>query len=210
MLTRAQLMERERSLRDMKVLSVYVTGWSDDPARRDAWRIELKNALAERREGLRKASHTEREAFDACVGRLWEHLGGVAGVLGDPGWVGFVTTEGVRHAEAVPLTLPTRVDWGEGIQLAPYVRLFKQTVPAVLAVVDARLARIYRYRGDRLVKLDTLRAHKHVEAPQHMGETPRTGFHGGTRGATGADEADHARLAGRDTMLRELAERLAL
>jgi hypothetical protein len=210
MMTRAQLLERERSFRDIKTLSVYVTGWSDDPAQRDAWRIELKNALEKRREALRNASHTEREAYDACVAHLRKHLDTVPGVLGDPGWVGFVTPDGVQHAEEVPLALPTRVDWGEGIQLAPYIRVLKQSVPAVVAVVDAREARVYRYGGDRLRKLATLHSHKHVEAPEHMGATPRLGFHPGTRGASGADEADRARLAGRAQMLRELTERMLL
>lgn len=210
MLTRAQLMERERSLRGTKALSVYVTGWSDDPARRDAWRIELKNALEERREKLRKASHAERETYDACVAHLWKHLDGITGVGGDPGWVAFVTAEGVQHAEAVPVALATRVEWGEGIQLAPYMRVLKQSIPAVVAVVDARQAQVYKYRGDRLEKLDTLHSHKHVEAPLHMGGAPRQGFHTGTRGTTGADEATRTRLAGRDTMLRALAERLLL
>ena len=210
MLTRAQLVEREQSLRGMKALSVYVTGWSDDPARRDAWRIELKNALEEKRKDLRKASHAERESYDACVAHLWTHIDGLAAVPGEPGWVAFVTPEGVRHADAVPVALPTRVDWGEGIQLAPYIRVLKQSVPAVVAVVDARQARVYQYLGDRLEKLDTLRTRKHVEAPLHMGSAPRQGFHTGTRGTTGADEASRTQLAGRDEMLRKLVERLLL
>lgn len=208
MLTRDQLMERERSLRGTRTLSVYLTGSSVDPALRSAWRIELKNELDARREELHAASHDEREAYDACVRRLWSHLDGVPGVIGSPGWVAFVTTDGVQYAESVSVALPTRVEWGDGIQFAPYVRVFKQSVPAVIAVVDARLAHIYRYRGDQLEKLETLRAHKHTEAPQHMGASPRVGFHPGARGTTGSEEADRARLAGRDAMLRELATKL--
>jgi hypothetical protein len=210
MLTRKQLMERERSLRGTKVLSVYVTAWWDDPARREAWRIELKNALEQKRDDLRLASHAEREAYDACVRHLRSRLDAAAGISGEPGWIAFVTDEGMQYEEAVPVALPTRVDWGEGIQVAPYIRLLKQGVPAVAAVVDARQARVYGYRGGRLERLDTLRAHKHMEPPQHMGGAPRPGFHTGTRGSTGADETDRAHLAGRDAMLSDLAERLVL
>lgn len=102
-------MERERSLRGTRTLSVYLTGSSVDPALRSAWRIELKNELDARREELHAASHDEREAYDACVRRLWSHLDGVPGVIGSPGWVAFVTTDGVQYAESVSVALPTRV-----------------------------------------------------------------------------------------------------
>lgn len=210
MVTRSELMQREQALRGVKTLSVYLgNAWTDDPAQRDAWRIALKNAVEARRAELRHASHAEREAYDACVAHLWAHLASVPGVIGDPGWAAFITTDGVVQAEAVAVDLPTRVDWGEGMQLAPYVRVLKQGVPAVVAVVDSAEARLYRYAARRLARLDVVRAHKHVEAPQHMGSAAPPGFHQGTRGAAGADEADRARIAAREGMLRELADRLA-
>jgi hypothetical protein len=208
MLTRSELLSREQSLRETKTLSVYLTGWTDDPAKRDAWRIELKNALEARRADLQQASHAEREAYDACVRRLWEHLEPIHGVLGQPGWVAFVTPQGVRHAEPLPVEMPLRVDWGDGIQLAPYVRVLKSHVAAVVAVVDAEHARLYRYVAHRLTSLGSVRAHKHTDTPLHMGSSPREGFHTGTRGTAGSDVADRARLVGRDRMLHDLSERL--
>ena len=208
MLTRSELLAREQSLRSTKTLSVYLTAWTDDPAKRETWRIELKNTLDARREGLRLASHAEREDYDACVRHLWEYLNPVHGVLGEPGWVAFVTTDGVRHAEALPVAMPLRVDWGVGIQLAPYIRVLKNHLPAIVAVVDAKHARVYRYAVNRLTSVASMRAHKRVHALPPMGSAPREGFHTGTRGATGSDLADRARLVGRDRMLHELCERL--
>jgi hypothetical protein len=77
----------------------------------------------------------------------------------------------------------------------------------VVAVADARKAELYTYQFGAIQHADTIRAHHVINEPSHMGDTPRPGFHGGTRGSTGSDAAQQSLLESRDRMLGEAAER---
>lgn len=208
MLTRTALSEIEHALRDAKALSVYLSEASADPAARAVRRRLLREALDVERQRLRAAAHDEREAFERAVERLEARLDGADEELRSPGWVGFVTADGVRHAEALPAPVPLLAAWSDGIRVAPYLRALEQHVPAAVAVTDARKARLFLLQDGRLEARGTVRAHAHVGPVMHMGEQPRVGFHPGTRGTAGADLAAQARRMGRERMLRELGERL--
>lgn len=208
MLTFDELATLERSLRGTTVLSVYIDGEVRDPARRSAWRTPLKNELARIRKALRGATHTEREGYRHAVELLRGALrrGDVA--LGTPGWMGFVTPRRVHLAAPLPVRVPTDARWGEGIRIAPAIRALKEARPVIVAIVDSRSARVYRYVGASLEMSDHLHAVAHLEPPSHMGTAPRRGFHTGTRGRTGAEAAERGLRAGRERMMRELAERV--
>lgn len=208
MMTYERLVALERSLRETVVLSVYIDGESRDPARRSMWRTELKNAITRVRKDLRGASHTEREGFRHAVARLSDALPHGVVALGSPGWMGFVSPTRVYLAEALAVRMPTGVRWGHGIRIAPAVRALKEGRPVVVAIVDSRSARVYRYAGATLEAMEHLRAHAHLEPPAHMGAAPRPGFHTGTRGRTGEEAAERGLRAGRELMLRELATRM--
>ena len=205
MFTRTELAQLERSYRSGKALSIYLDGSSHDPAQRSAWRRDLGAALAVLRETLRDTAPAEREAFDLCVERMTDSLGEYRGALRARGWVGFFPEQGVAHTEALPVSMTPVVAWGEGIRVAPYVRALKQHEPAVVAVVDAGMARVYHHAFGVLEEVETLRAHAHLHGVAHPGYPPRQGVHTGTAGAEAS--ARELRAATAD-MLRELADRL--
>ena len=154
------------------------------------------------------APRDEREAFARSVALLRERLAPTPGALGAPGWAAFVTQGEVRHASALNVSVPFLVTWETGARVAPYVCALTQQGHVVVAIVDTREARLFRYRAGALEKADTLRAQAVVGPTYHMGDAPRDRFHPGTRGTTGTDAAERALRAGTDRMLAELAERL--
>jgi hypothetical protein len=203
-----QLVNLSRELRATPVLSVYIDGAATDPARRLLWRQELRNALDEARATADAQSKAVRDAFDICEQFLNATLDDIPSAIGAPGWVGFLTTSGVNLHGPVPVPMPTIVKWQVGAWVSPYVRALKQTHPVIVAVVDARSVVLYRYVGGDLGRIEKLHSHRHGGHADHMGDAPRVHFHGGTRGETATDASEHARLAARDHMLREAAERI--
>lgn len=208
MLTWQELVELERSLSRQKVLSVYLDGTVRDPAARTAWRRVLRGGLTRVRDALRDAPHEERAAFDACVARLDEAVGPEGAGLGSPGWMGFFVAGAGSRVVRLPVPVPNQVSWGEGLRIAPALGASVSPPTAALALVDARMARVYRLGEEALELVETLRAEAHVSPPGHMGYPPRVGFHTGTRGTAGTDEAQRELRAGTEAMLREAAHRL--
>lgn len=206
MLTSTQLSALVDFLQRESVLSVYVDGTATDPAEQRAWRTRLDQSLKDLRAWLADSPYEERDRFERCVAMLQEQLASFARGVGTPGWVTFLTPHGVRHAEHLPVPVPTMAVWSTGICAAPYVRALKELRPVVIVVADARKATVYHYGEGTLDKRETIRAHATTEPPLHMGDAPRSGFHPGVRGATGRDEAQRARLEGTAHMLAEVVE----
>jgi hypothetical protein len=210
MLTYPDLVRLERALRDRTVLSVYVNGDSTDPATRSRWRLDLRHSFDDIESWLRDSSHAEREAFAACRAMALEELERFPGAIGAPGWAGFITIDGVFETSIVSVPTPTMAAWSTGPCLSPFVRAIKEARPVIVAVVDARMARLFRYVDRQAELVETVRAHAVVEPPSHMGGPPRQGFHAGTRGSTGTDEAQRDLLAGTEQMQTEVARRIAV
>ncbi|HEX7546674.1 MAG TPA: hypothetical protein VF368_08095 [Gemmatimonadaceae bacterium] len=207
LLTHDQLSRLTRELRATPVLSVYIDGAAPDPARRLAWRQTLRNALDDARSWAESQPKASREAFDRCRQSLTAALDEIPSAIGSPGWVGFFTAEGMHLHGPVPTPMPTLVKWQVGPWVAPFVRALKQIRPVIVVVVDTRSAALYRYHRGELTDLEQLHSHRHGGHADHMGDAPREHFHGGTRGETATDAAEHARLAARDHMLREITHR---
>jgi hypothetical protein len=195
------------SLREQKVLSIYLDGRTTDPASRTAWRSLLETELAALRHKV-EGDHDDRKRLDRCIALLEERLATIAGALSAPGFVAFVATDGVAIAEPLPVVMPNVVTWQNGPFVSPYLRAQKELRPVVLGVVDARSARSYRYAVGALSSIQRFHAHAHVDQPTHMGASPRRAFHPGTRGATTTDSVERARLHGTQRMLHELIEHL--
>lgn len=208
MLTWQELVEHERSLPPQKVLTVYLDGTVRDPAARTAWRRVLRNEVARVRETLGDAPRAEREAFDSCVTQLEAAVGPGEATLGSPGWMGLFAAGAEPRVARLPVPVASQVTWGEGFRVAPSLGAAITHPPAALALVDARMARIYRLRADALELVETHRAEAHVGPAEHMGYPPRVGFHTGTRGTAGTDEAQRELRAGTEAMLREVSHRL--
>jgi hypothetical protein len=206
MLTHSQLVMLERSLSEVTVLSVYLDGTAEDFAAQRAWRVQLENSLKDLRTWLADSSHTEREQFERCITLLEEQLEPFSRGIGARGWVGFITHEGVRYAERLPVPMPTTVAWSTGARVAPYIRALKQTRPVVVAVVDRRKATLFFYDHGMLERKNTVRAHAKVGPVSHMGDAPRVGFHPGVRGAAGRDAAQRILLEGTSRMLKQVTD----
>jgi hypothetical protein len=207
MLTYDDLVALEHELRDVDVLSAYINTAIADPAHRHQWWRCLEKPAAELRAAMSDAPG--RDAFERAAALLRERLQSMETPPRLPGWVAFVTADGIRYAEGVPAPVPSLITWEQGIRVAPYLRAIKQQRPALIAVLDARQARIFRYQRGALEAVDTLHAEERGGPPIHMGTPPNAGYHTGTRGATGTDEAARQQRVSRERMMRDVAERLA-
>lgn len=209
MRTYPQLAELSRALKNSRVLSVYLDGTEQDPARRSVWRVRLAQSLADLRRRLDGSSHAEQQEFERCVARLEPRLRHFAGRLRAPGWAAFITADGAYDATPLPVPMPTQAVWGTGVSIAPYIRALKESRPVVILLVDSASAHVYRYHFGQLALRETVHAHAKIPEPLHMGDSARPGFHAGTRGATGSDQAQRSRLQATDRMLTEAVRHAA-
>ena len=207
MMTLAQLAALHRSLRDERVLSVYLDGTASDPAIQRSWRTQLDNALKDLREWLGGSQYDEREAFERSLTVLDDALASFMAGFGAPGWVAFIANDRVVETHLLPVSVPTLAVWSNGPAIAPYMRALKQSRPVIAVVADASKADVYRYQGGKLESVDLIRSHHVMEPVSHMGAPPRQGFHSGTRGTAGKDAAQKRMLEGRNRMINETAER---
>ena len=203
MMTYPQLVALERSLRNERVLSVYLHGAADDPAARLVWRTELDRSLRDLRRWLLGSPHEEREAFERSVVTLGAMLAPYAAGLSAPGWVGFISGDTVHDAERLAVPMPTMAVWSTGMCVAPYIRALKVTRPVIIAVIDSRVANIYRFQLGDLEPLSTIHAHATIGAVAHMGDAPVAGFHPGVHGETAREAVQRAHATGTERMLRE-------
>lgn len=195
------------SLKDARVLTVYLDGTAEDPASQRSWRVQLDQSLENLRTWLYGSAHSEREEFEQCVRLLEKELEAFTAGLRTHGWVAFITTDRVHLASPLPVVMPTQAVWSTGPSVAPYMRALKETRPVVVVHADSTRADVYKYYLGELERITTLRSYHTVMAPSHMGDAPRVGFHGGTRGDTGHDEAQCSLLVGTNRMLSDAVER---
>lgn len=207
MLNHEELGRLTRTLRDRKVLSIYLDLAARDPALKRAWRTQLDDSIRRIRDATPPPPDKERVALDRAAALLDAQLESVSAARS---WVGFACGDEVHHSETLPVRTPNVVAWGSGPRVAPYIGALRQCGPVVLAEVNAEGARLYRYDAGKLEQLEHLRAHVTIEQQRHMGSMPRRGFHTGTRGATGTDAAQRELREGTRRMLRELAQRLTV
>lgn len=202
-----QLVALAHSLRDARVLTVYLDGTATDPAQQRSWRVQLDQSLDNLRTWLSGSDHSEREAFEQCVRILEKEIEAFKENVPMPGWAAFIAADRVHDASLLPVAMPTQAVWSTGASVAPYMRALKEVRPVVVVHVDSTRADVHRYYLGKLEHVTALRAHHAVMQPSHMGDAPRVGFHGGTRGDTGHDEAQHSLLVGTKRMLSDAAER---
>ena len=208
MLTRNALAALSDSLRDQMVLSVFLDGRTSDPAARTAWRSTLAANLRALRDSAAAEKPRELAQLDDSLALLERHLAPIQGALSAPGYVAFVTPDRVVLAETVPVAMPNVAVWELGPWISPYLRVQKELRAVVLAVVDARSARSYRYALGALTPVEHFHAHASPDQPTHMGGAPRQSFHTGTRGATTTDATQRAHQQGTQRMVRELIEHI--
>lgn len=197
-------------LHDRQVLSVYLQADEGDPAERQAWRLRLARMLDDARPGTEGGAEarTDVRAFDEARALLEAELSDVKGFLPGPGWLAFATADAVHFSGPVAATVPDLVRWRQGPVLGPALRALKQERPVVLALVDSRRARLFRYVAARLSEVVDLRADTYIDDLTDRGTSKRAATASGMRGTTGTDEA--ARILQRETsrLLADVATRL--
>ena len=151
MLTSVELHRLVQELAGTRVLSVYLDTRVTDPAMRHAWRPTLLTDLREARASITEDG--ERDDFDRAAVLLEEAAPAPGGVWGAPGWVAFVTAEGRRHVADLLVQPSPLVTWRDGPVVSPYLRALKQQRPVVVALVESRAARLYRYAWGELEEL---------------------------------------------------------
>lgn len=208
MLTREELTALERDLRNEKVLSVYIDGRVSDPAERRQWRQNLDNTFRDKAAMLPDGDKEELAAFTTCVQHIESALASFTGAIGDVGWVGFATPDGLRYGNGVPVPMPTLARWAVGPWISPYVRALKEERVVLVVLLDSHGARLLRYAHGVVEALEQLRSRATDVPPGHMGDAPREGFHSGVRGATQSDKAQRERNAAVEALIDRVAERL--
>ena len=208
MLTRAELEALQRELADTSVLSVYLDTGFSDPAMRDAWKPALQTVLRDARSHI--GDERERAEFDRAAAFLRDPQPSPGGTWGAPGWLAFVTADGVRYADDVQVAPGTLAAWRRGPVVAPYLRAQKQLRPVLVALVESGAAQLFRY------SIGTLEALGELQAPGK--EAPRAGRPtapsvAGTsapapRGTTGSDLASRRQEAAFDRLVVTLGQRL--
>lgn len=209
MMTSQALQDLVRTLRDEAVLSVYVDARVTDPAMRLSWRPALTAAV--RAERSRLTDPAERAAFDRAASFLDDPVPPLTGAWGPAGWVAFTTADGPRYAAALPVRVPTLVTWRDGPVVSPYLRALKQHRPVIVALVDSRSARLYRYALGELTRLQDLPLHTAEGRGAGSSRSPSlrgTSFPA-PRSALGTERVRRGRLTAFERLAGLLANRVA-
>lgn len=206
MLTRVELVELYRSLEDHVVLSAYVDADQHDPAARGAWKTALETEVGR----IRKHLPDDRaDEFEAAWTALKEALRNEEeGFFKGRGLVAFVTADGVRHLERLPISTKTLVRWEEGIRVAPYVRALKQNRPIEIALADREKVRLLTYREGSLTEHEEIDADTDIGDVYEVGQAKRGGTGSGRRGETSTDQAQRILDNETNRMLKEVAAAL--
>jgi hypothetical protein len=193
------LLQFSRAHQGELTLSAYVAHAPADLNERRSWLVILRQQLAELRESLVTHSADEREAFEQSVARLFDALPTQGSMPRNTSWAYFCAAGGEELHFTLPPGVETSVYWSEGAHIVPFLRVAEPD-DALVVQVDRQRARVSRLTADECVTTLDLGTEPIDEVGPFMGATARQGFHAGTRGRAGTDEAQRAR--------REATERL--
>ena len=209
MLAPVQLRDFVRALEGTKVLTIYYDARVTDPAMRRAWRPALASALRLHR--ARLADDRDRAEFDRAAALLSDPLPVLDGVWGAPGWVAFLAATGVLYTEELPVRPPTYIVWRDGPAVAPYLRALKQHRPVIVALVDSRSARFYRYAWGTLTALPekALQVHDGERAHASSPSAARRLAFRAARSAIGSEDVQRRRQSAFHRLMVPFGERLA-
>jgi len=189
-----------RAHRDEPTLSVLVEGTAPDPGARRAWRVRLRQALADIRKQLDAHTPDDRTAFERCEADLLQHLPADGSAPSPAGWAYFHAASGESLALSLAQEdLPTTARWGVGPAIVPLLGAARPERALVL-MIDLEHATLERWTGPARETLVTLEADTDAETAPKMGSVPRQGFHGGTRGSTRTDDAQRQRASAQERL----------
>ena len=181
-----------RAHRDELVLSVYLESRPTDPARRHDRGLHLRAATTAARERAAAASREERDLLDRMIGEVLDRIPGESQVEGGASWACFAAASGGTLELSLPAGVETSVHWGLGANVVPFVRA-AEPESALIAQIDRAHVRLTRWEEGRFETLLWQEGEPVTSAGIHTSEAPRLGFHHGTHGRSGADDAQRQR-----------------
>lgn len=202
-----ELLRFTRAHQGELTLSVYIAAAPADPGARQTWLVKLRKQLSQISDALDDQPVEEREAFAGCVARLFERLPTRGTMPRDHSWAFFAAAGGDDLMLELPPGVETSVHWGLGARVVPFLRV-AEPEEALVVQVDRISARLTRFVNGELEDSYLLEAESIDEVGPHMSAPPRVGFHGGTRGRAGADEAQRQRREATDRLLANVVRRI--
>jgi hypothetical protein len=194
--------------RGEQILSVYIDGAAANPAERRHWRVVLKQGLAREREALARAARGERTAFEHCVAAVEARLPAGDEMPGAPGLAFLCSASGDLFSEALPAHVDSSVTWRTGARVLPYLAALAGSPPALVVIIDRQGATVSRLVDGALSVVETFAPDATKDVGPHMGDSPRTGFHGGTRGETQTDAMQRQMREVRDRLVAQTVRRI--
>lgn len=194
--------------RHAPTLSVYLEAAPTDPAEGRAVSLRLREAIEQLRATDANRSREERDAIDACIADLIEAIPSAEHRSRRQGWAFFRTASGARLVIDAPAGVETSVAWGVGPRVVPFLRAAEPESALVVQVdrAHARIGLLHDATVDAIVELEADRV---TDVGPHMSAGPAPGFHRGTHGRTGADEAQRQRREATERLLSTATRRVA-
>lgn len=194
-----ELVQFLRQHRLEPTLSVYVEALPADPGGDRAAELRLRDVLTRLAREMEDAPPLEKGDFDAATDALGEALPSADRRSRTMGWAFFRTSGGAQLVVPVPAGIETAASWGMGPRVVPFLRA-STPQSALVVQVDRQHARFSLLHDGIVEEIVTIDADPVTDVGTHMSAGPALGFHSGTHGRAGADEAQRQR--------REATERL--
>lgn len=193
--------------RHAPTLSVYLEAAPADPAESRAVALRLREAIDALRAIDADRSAEERDAIDACIADLIEAIPSAEHRSRRQGWAFFRTASGARLIIEAPPGVETSAAWDIGPRVVPFLRA-AEPESALLVQVDREHVRIGLLHDDVVEAIVALDADRVSDVGPHMSAGPTPGFHRGTHGRAGADEAQRQRREATERLLATAARRV--
>lgn len=194
--------------RHAPTLSVYLEAAPSDPAEGRAVALRLREAIERLHENAAQLPDAERDAIETCVNELIEAIPSAEHRSRRQGWAFFRTAAGAQLVLEAPAGVETSVAWDIGPRVVPFLRA-AEPESALIVQIDRAHARI-GFLHDGIVDpiVVALEADRTLEVPPHMSASPAPGFHTGTHGRAGADEAQRQRREASERLLATAVKRV--
>lgn len=193
--------------RHARTLSVYLEAAPADPAEARAVALRLRDAIEQLRAADATRSPEERDAIDACIADLVEAIPSAEHRTRRQGWAFFRTASGARLIIDAPAGVETSVAWDIGPRVIPFLRAAEPD-SALVVQVDRAHVRIGLLHDAMVDAIVALEAQGVTDVGPHMSAGPAPGFHRGTHGRAGADEAQRQRREATERLLATAARRV--
>jgi hypothetical protein len=150
MLTATRLRALSNTLRDRKVLSVFIDLAANEAEydHRD-WRYDVHRAVARLRSST-CLEPRERTARDLAVAHLLSLVETMREPPQGPAWVAYATTDDVVAHGTVRTRVVTLASWRDGPMIGPLLPALVDPAVVAVAIADRRNARVYSWRRGML------------------------------------------------------------